>query len=73
MYEDNEDVWGVEIYVAVLILISALDGGEWSDSRPGPFYLRGKSLRYPLDRRLQSRDGGLDVVEETKVLASAGN
>jgi len=32
-------------------LISALDGGEWSDSRSGRFIL-GKSPWYPLDRRL---------------------
>jgi hypothetical protein len=33
-------------------LTSALDGGELSASRPGCFTLRGKSPRYPLDRRL---------------------
>jgi hypothetical protein len=31
---------------------SALDGGEWSASRPWPLYPQGKSPWYPLDRRL---------------------
>jgi hypothetical protein len=38
----------------------ALDGGEWSASRPRPLYPQGKSVLYPLDRRLggpQSRCG----------------
>jgi hypothetical protein len=41
-------------------LTSALDGGEWSASLPGRFTPQGKSLCYPLDRRLgvpQSRSG----------------
>jgi hypothetical protein len=39
---------------------SVLDGGEWSESRPGCALARGKDLRYPLCRRLagpQSRSG----------------
>jgi hypothetical protein len=39
---------------------SALVGDEWSASRPGRFVPRGKSLRYPLDKRLggyQNRSG----------------
>jgi hypothetical protein len=39
---------------------SALDGGEWSASRPSLFTPQGKSFWYPLDRRLggpQSRPG----------------
>jgi hypothetical protein len=33
-------------------LASALDGGEWSASRPWPLYPQGKSPRYALHRRL---------------------
>jgi hypothetical protein len=37
----------------MLSLTSALYGGEWSASRPGRFTLpHGKSLWFPLDRRL---------------------
>jgi hypothetical protein len=39
---------------------SAIDGGEWSASRPAALYSRGKDPPYPLDRRLggpQSRSG----------------
>jgi hypothetical protein len=39
---------------------SALEGGEWSASRPGRDLAPGKGSRYPLDRRLggpQSRSG----------------
>jgi hypothetical protein len=49
---------GVEVYLHTLT--STLDGGEWSVSRPRPLYLRGKILRYPLDRGLggpQNRAG----------------
>jgi hypothetical protein len=41
-------------------LTSVLDAGEWSASRLGRFTPRGKSLWYPLNRRLggpQSRSG----------------
>jgi hypothetical protein len=41
-------------------LTSALDGGEWWDSRPGLFTPRERVPWYPLDRRLggpQSRSG----------------
>jgi hypothetical protein len=51
--------WEVEVQLH-LILTSALDGGEWSASRPRQLYLQGKSLWYTLDRRLdgpQSRSG----------------
>jgi hypothetical protein len=33
-------------------LTSTLVGGGWSALRPGRFHLRGKSRRYPLERRL---------------------
>jgi hypothetical protein len=42
------------------ILTPALDGGEWTASRPGRFTPRENSPWYPLDRRLggtQSRSG----------------
>jgi hypothetical protein len=42
---------GVDVEINVS-LTSALVGGEWLVSRPGHFTLRGKSPRYPLDRRL---------------------
>jgi len=42
---------GVEVYLHA-ILISALDGGEWSASHPVPLYPLGKSPRYSRDRRL---------------------
>jgi hypothetical protein len=47
-------------YSSTHSLTSALDGGEWSHSRPGRFTLKGKSTWYPLARRLggpQSRFG----------------
>jgi hypothetical protein len=50
---------GVDAYIHIF-LTSALVGGEWSASRPGRFTPRGKSPRYPLDRKLdgpQSRSG----------------
>jgi hypothetical protein len=34
--------WGVEVS-SILYLTSALDGGEWSDSRPGRFIYRGRA------------------------------
>jgi hypothetical protein len=53
--------WGEKRYSSYSFLTSALDGGEWSASRPGrALYPRGKDPRYPLDRRLggpQSRSG----------------
>jgi hypothetical protein len=55
-----------------LFLTSALVGGEWSTSRPGRFTPRGKSPRYPLDRRLggpQSRSGRSG---EEKILSPTG-
>jgi hypothetical protein len=41
-------------------LTKALDGGEWSDSRPGHLTPRERTPKYPLGRRLgwpQSRSG----------------
>jgi hypothetical protein len=51
---------GERRYSSHSLLTSALDGGEWSASRPGRALPRGKDPRYPLDRRLdgpQSRSG----------------
>jgi hypothetical protein len=52
--------WAERRYSSYSFLTSALDGGEWSGSRPGLALPRGKDPRYPLDRRLggpQSRSG----------------
>jgi hypothetical protein len=43
--------WGVEVELH-LFLASALDGGEWSASSPGPWYPLGRRLGGP-----QSRSG----------------
>jgi hypothetical protein len=43
--------WMYVVYIHILLTL-ALDGGEWSASRPGRFTLRGKNAWYPLDRRL---------------------
>jgi hypothetical protein len=46
--------------IAALCLASALDGGEWSATRPCCFTPGGECHWYPLDRRLggpQSRSG----------------
>jgi hypothetical protein len=56
----HKRVLGEWKYSSTHSLISALDGGEWSASRPGRFTPQGKSLSYPFDRRLggpQSRSG----------------
>jgi hypothetical protein len=48
------------MYSSTHFLTSALDGGEWSASRPGRFIPQVKSTWYSLDRRLggpQSRSG----------------
>jgi hypothetical protein len=43
--------WGVEVQLHTF-LTSVLDGGEWSNSRPGRFIPGRKNPRYLLDRRL---------------------
>jgi hypothetical protein len=48
----HEDILGEWRYSSTHSLTSALDGGEWSASRPRPLYPQGKSPWYPLDRRL---------------------
>jgi len=47
-------------YIIHTFLTSAVDGGEWSASRPSCFTSKGKSPSYPFGRRLggpQSRSG----------------
>jgi len=51
---------GEKRYSSYSFLTSALDGGEWSASRPGRALTPGKDPQYPLDRRLggpQSQSG----------------
>jgi len=43
-------------------LTTALNGGEWLNSRPGCFTSVGKEPQYPLNMRL-----GLDVLEKRKL------
>jgi hypothetical protein len=67
----NEDIGGVDVYIHIF-LTSALDGGEWSVSRPVRFTPWGMSARYPENRRLggpQSRSGQR---EEEKILDPTG-
>jgi hypothetical protein len=49
----------------------ALDGSEWSTSRPGRFTL-GKELRYPFNRRLMGPVAGLDSLRKEKYLVPVG-
>jgi hypothetical protein len=65
--------WGERRYNSYSFLTSALDGGEWSASRPGRSLPPEKDLRYPLYRKLggpQSRPG--QRLEE-KSFAPAGD
>jgi hypothetical protein len=51
--------WGAEVQLHAF-LTSALEGGEWSASRPSSLTPRERDRQYPLDRRLggpQSRSG----------------
>jgi hypothetical protein len=53
-------VGGGRMYSSYSFMTSALDGGEWSASRPDRALPQGKVRRYPLYRRLggsQSRSG----------------
>jgi len=57
---------------APLILTSALDGGEWSTSRPGRFS-PGKELQYQLYRRLaRSQNQEESLGEEKNLLPVPG-
>jgi len=58
-----------------LCLTSALDGGEWSASRPGRFTARITAPQYPLDRGWMGPSAGLDAVAKRKfpIIALPGN
>jgi hypothetical protein len=60
--------WGERRYSSYLFLTSALDGGEWSVSRPGRALSRGKDPRYPLYLRLVGPRAGLDTEARGKIL-----
>jgi hypothetical protein len=50
----NEGVWGIEIRLWLLTFFtSAMDGGEWSASRPGLFTRKESDLWFLLKRRLE--------------------
>jgi hypothetical protein len=53
-------------------MTSALDGGEWSASRPD-CCTPGESLWCPLDRRLNGPQSRSEHHKEEKNFASAGN
>jgi hypothetical protein len=64
IYKDNKAVsippcrhQGGERKSSYWFLTSALDGGEWSASRPGRALPPGKGPRYPLYRRLDGSQG----------------
>jgi hypothetical protein len=56
----RKHIEGVEVKLHAF-LISALDGDEWSTSRPGHF-TPGETPQYPLDKRLGGPISGLDAV-----------
>jgi hypothetical protein len=55
--------WG--IIIASTFLISTLDGGEWSASRPGHFTLEEAACAHWIECWMSPRDG-LDVVKQKK-------
>jgi hypothetical protein len=59
---------GERTYSSYSFTISAIEGGEWSASRPGRALPRGKDPRYPLDRRLGGLRAGLDTEDRGKIL-----
>jgi len=62
--------WEVDVYIHAF-LTSALDGGEWSASRPSGFTPQGSSPCYPVDRRLgglQSQSGRGDEEKNSQLL-----
>jgi hypothetical protein len=69
----HEDIWG-SVGIAPPFLISALDGGQWSDSHPGLLIPHGKNPLNQLDRRLggpQNQPGRCG--EEQSLLSPADN
>jgi hypothetical protein len=61
----HEDTWGTG-GIAPSFLTSALDGGEWSVSRPSRFTPRGKALGTHWIGGWMSLGVGLEAVEERK-------
>jgi hypothetical protein len=59
--------WVKRKYSSYSFLTSALDGGEWSASRPGRALPRGKDPRYPLYRRLGGPQSRSEHVGEEKI------
>jgi hypothetical protein len=53
--------------------IAALDGNEWSASRPSRFTPGGESPQYPSDRRMGGPHNRSGHYREEKNLAPAGN
>jgi hypothetical protein len=49
------------------LLTSALDGGEWSVSRPGLFTTEERTIGCQLDRKLGGLQRGLDAVAKRKI------
>jgi hypothetical protein len=60
--------WGERRQSSYSFLNSALDGGEWSASRPGRALLPRKGPPVPLDRRLVGPRAGLDAEAKRKIL-----
>jgi hypothetical protein len=60
--------WGERRYSPYSFSTSALDGGEWSASRPGRALPRGKDPRYPLYRGWVGPRAGLDTEDRGKTL-----
>jgi hypothetical protein len=61
-----EAYWGVEIYLHAF-LTSALDGGEWSASRPGRFTRRERAPGTHWKGGWMGPRTGLDAVVKRKI------
>jgi hypothetical protein len=57
----HEGAWGERMYSSYSFKTSALDGGEWSASRPGRAIDLGKGRQYPLYRGWVGHRAGLDT------------
>jgi hypothetical protein len=60
-------IYGEAGGIAAFSFSLALDGSEWSSSRPCHF-ISWKYAPIPLDRRLRGTHGGADAVKKRKVL-----